>query len=765
MAVVPSLGSTAGGTAVIVYGVSFHTHGSMPGVCQCIFGNISVPGLIVNSTAIECKSPASILAETVPVSIIIDGYRVFSNIFFTFVSPPIIDSFSPAKGFTTGSSNITVYGSSFSSHAILCLFGLLSTTGRFVSESIISCVSPSQSVGNVSFSLIISGIPSSISTAHVARTSVWRNDSDSRSLFLYEASPTAHAISHYYCWPNQSTTVNVMGKLFSSTNRVPRCTIGNELIQCTILSDTDLACETGLLAEAGQVIFSVGYENEIPMLVNNFSITAAPHVIAISPLQISSEGGGLLQLFGENLHSKGTIMCHFGDVAADVYLHSDYRGACRIPPTTEGVTLFTISELLLGVIFNSSIQSIAPPMVLGATTSLSEFSIEVTLDVQGSASMLVSDLMRDSWYCQVDSTRTKALYVQNGRFLCSTTGVILSNSTTVILRDNSGEFQSNSKIVEVFKAEPNMMETSCGECDSNTGAIYYTDMSAECRTQCLDLLQIDSTTDLSYRSSMSIFNGRKMSDPPFLDSSIISNYDYDDYYGDEDDSNYFPHLDPLHLTADGLGSVPLDSVCTVNKNIPCFSPLSFRDFIGPSAPLGEDSVLEMSHSTEQKILSNATSTVEELRLPTDMSETWRRLDAHEEYLIVDSVHPSAISRRNYTRVTVIGRSFSNDTKCYLNNQTSATSYYISPRYMQCVVPPIAIIRTNYVTLSLRNVPSRGHVTGSSSINTVDLFYDDFEAPNRSVPLASPSATANRGVDIFKSDAGECLIAALLLLWI
>ena len=72
VAVVPSLGSTAGGTAVIVYGVSFHTHGSMPGVCQCIFGNISVPGLIVNSTAIECKSPAS--------SALIDGLSLFGII-------------------------------------------------------------------------------------------------------------------------------------------------------------------------------------------------------------------------------------------------------------------------------------------------------------------------------------------------------------------------------------------------------------------------------------------------------------------------------------------------------------------------------------------------------------------------------------------------------------------------------------------------------------------------------------------------------------
>ena len=118
MAVVPSLGSTAGGTPVIVYGVSFHTHGSMPGVCQCIFGNISVPGLIVNSTAIECKSPASPFQSsgTVTLGISLDGQDISPLISFRYISPVTIVSIYPNLGLARGGSTVRVYGSGRTSH-------------------------------------------------------------------------------------------------------------------------------------------------------------------------------------------------------------------------------------------------------------------------------------------------------------------------------------------------------------------------------------------------------------------------------------------------------------------------------------------------------------------------------------------------------------------------------------------------------------------------------------------------------------------------
>ena len=122
VAVVPSLGSTAGGTAVIVYGVSFYTHGSMPGVCQCIFGNTSVPGLIVSSTAIECKSPASPFQSSgaVTLGISLDGQDISPSISFRYISPVTIVSIYPKLGLARGGSTVRVYGSGRTSH-VACL--------------------------------------------------------------------------------------------------------------------------------------------------------------------------------------------------------------------------------------------------------------------------------------------------------------------------------------------------------------------------------------------------------------------------------------------------------------------------------------------------------------------------------------------------------------------------------------------------------------------------------------------------------------------
>ena len=79
VAVVPSYGSTAGGTVVVVYGVSFESSVS----ASCMFGDVSVIALVVNSTAIECETPLAVPAP-VPFSLILDGYNIPSRTIFTY---------------------------------------------------------------------------------------------------------------------------------------------------------------------------------------------------------------------------------------------------------------------------------------------------------------------------------------------------------------------------------------------------------------------------------------------------------------------------------------------------------------------------------------------------------------------------------------------------------------------------------------------------------------------------------------------------------
>ena len=107
MAVVPSYGSTAGGTVVVVYGVSFESSVS----ALCVFGDVSVLALVLNSTAIECETPSVPMSQTVAVSIILDDTPYLSTTTFLYVSPVKIQSIYPTAGPLRGQSVVKVQGS------------------------------------------------------------------------------------------------------------------------------------------------------------------------------------------------------------------------------------------------------------------------------------------------------------------------------------------------------------------------------------------------------------------------------------------------------------------------------------------------------------------------------------------------------------------------------------------------------------------------------------------------------------------------------
>jgi hypothetical protein len=105
----PSHGSTAGGTLVIVYGLSFVSSTST----MCRFGEVSVTARVVNSTAIECLSPTGVVGS-VPLAVVMDGYSSPENVIFVYTEPPTISSLSPDKGFSAGGGQVTILGSNFS---------------------------------------------------------------------------------------------------------------------------------------------------------------------------------------------------------------------------------------------------------------------------------------------------------------------------------------------------------------------------------------------------------------------------------------------------------------------------------------------------------------------------------------------------------------------------------------------------------------------------------------------------------------------------
>jgi hypothetical protein len=135
--VVPSSGSAAGGTVVLVYGVSFVSTSNT----KCIFGDVYAEARVLNSSVIECVSPLG-APGSVQVGITIDGYSVISDgIEFTYVDAASVSKISPVSGSVEGSTNVTVYGAGFTFGSDMkCYFGSEVSYATYVSATELVCV-------------------------------------------------------------------------------------------------------------------------------------------------------------------------------------------------------------------------------------------------------------------------------------------------------------------------------------------------------------------------------------------------------------------------------------------------------------------------------------------------------------------------------------------------------------------------------------------------------------------------------------------------
>jgi hypothetical protein len=106
ISVMPSFGSTLGGTVVVVYGESFKGYKS----AFCLFGNTSAPALVLNETALECMTGPVPASGPVSLTLALDGQISLSNVMFSYVTPITVTSMLPARGFTKGGDFIRVNG-------------------------------------------------------------------------------------------------------------------------------------------------------------------------------------------------------------------------------------------------------------------------------------------------------------------------------------------------------------------------------------------------------------------------------------------------------------------------------------------------------------------------------------------------------------------------------------------------------------------------------------------------------------------------------
>ena len=208
----PDYGSTAGGSAVLVYGVGFVPMTNI----ACVFGDESSAGRYFNSTVVECTSPASSESGAVSLKLSMGGFESeASALSFTYITPASVSEISPVFGSTGGDTDVVVTGSGFgATDEIYCLFGDSESAALYVSESEIVCKSVAHAVGSVDVSVMVNGITSSHESALVYQ-------------FISQLLPTSNSIST----GANASIYSYSESIFRVIDPSSASTSGNELIK------------------------------------------------------------------------------------------------------------------------------------------------------------------------------------------------------------------------------------------------------------------------------------------------------------------------------------------------------------------------------------------------------------------------------------------------------------------------------------------------------------------------------------------------------
>jgi hypothetical protein len=157
----PTSGPQGGGTTVTITGSDF------TGATAVEFGTRAATNVTVNSdTQITASSPASLIAGVVNITITgPDGTSALATAArFTYIAPPSISSISPASGYTTGGTTVTITGSHLTGATAVSFGSVAAASYTVDSDTQITAVSPARSAGTVDITVVGPGGTSATSS-------------------------------------------------------------------------------------------------------------------------------------------------------------------------------------------------------------------------------------------------------------------------------------------------------------------------------------------------------------------------------------------------------------------------------------------------------------------------------------------------------------------------------------------------------------------------------------------------------------------------
>lgn len=356
----PTSAPTTGGRTIVVSGTDLGNTTSVT------VGGVAATGITNTSgTQISFVTPAGPEGSQNVVLTTEGGGSFTYPAGITNVVPPVVATVSPALGFDSGGTSVTVTGTNLSNTTSVTVGGAAATNVTNVSDTQITFTSPSGTIG----------------TRDLVVTTAGGGPVTSSDAFRYIGQPTITNVSPVGGPTTGGTSVVITGTNLTGTNSV---SIGG--VAATITGNTDTSVTvTAPPNSAGvdNIVLQTWSGAATVTSSSAYTYVTPPTITSFTPTTHLTSGSGTVTLTGNNL--TNTTQVTIGGVAAtNLTVDSPTQVSFTVPAGTAGLSTVSLSTALGGTTSNSgTFRYIEAPTITSLTPTVGPIAGGTTVTVTG----------------------------------------------------------------------------------------------------------------------------------------------------------------------------------------------------------------------------------------------------------------------------------------------------------------------------------------------------------------------------------------------
>ncbi|RYH31690.1 hypothetical protein EON65_02100 [archaeon] len=397
----PRAGPISGNTRVAFFGVGFLSQFEF----SCAFGNEETSGRFVNSSLVECVTPASHRSGTVDAVLYVKGYASsLPPYHFTYAPDLKVVSIEPSVVPSDVGQSLTFSGRNFSPlYAYKCNVAGLFIDATYISATALQCLPPALSPGSYNIQLLADNIPASFNVTTKLRVV--------EPLFIESIEPVVALAA-------EPIAVKVLGQgfdLIKAQNSTVLCRFG-DFNSSAHVQDDGISCRSPASDIGAQYTFSLLVDGQdVPQNSLKFIAIEKPYIVRYAPLVVLSDGTSSVVVSGSGF-SNVNARCIFDKIETPARYINSTRIFCPTPALDEGMKSFNLSFGNYTVKVSETLQVINTPAIMSISpqigSSTGRFNTTLLVNMSSMAANQVTA-------CVIGSTQAAASINDLFTIVCS----------------------------------------------------------------------------------------------------------------------------------------------------------------------------------------------------------------------------------------------------------------------------------------------------------------------------------------------------------